>query len=211
MAYIIHGAPGSGSGVVEAVCAELGVDYQTRDLDARNDEHRESSYGALNPHRKMPTLVLPDGEILTESAAIVLTLDERHRDAEILPPPGSKARAQALRWLVFCVSELYPLVELMDYPQRFTDADRIDTFRARTKDLWKTRWQVLERHVAGSPYLLADGFCATDLFISHMSRWDLPTNWRLARLPRIAALADKVSGRPRLASVYARHFPARGT
>lgn len=211
MPYIVHGAPGSGSGIVEAVCAELGVDYLTHNLDARNNEHRHAAYGALNPHHKMPTLELPDGEVLTESAAIVLTLDERHRESGILPRPGSKARAQALRWLVFCVSELYPVIELIDYPQRFTEAGGIGTLRARAREIWKSRWQVLERHIAGSPYLLVDGFCATDLFISHLSRWDLPKDWRLEYLPRIAALADAVSERPRLASVYARHFPAQVT
>lgn len=208
MAYIIHGAPGSGSGIVEAACAELGVDYQTHDLDARNDEHRGAAYGALNPQRKMPTLELPDGELLTESAAIILTLDERHRDKAILPPPGSKARAQALRWLVFCVSELYPVVEIMDYPQRFTDAAGVDAVRTRAHAIWRARWQVLEHHVAGSPYLLAEGFCATDLYVSHLSRWDLPKDWRLEHLPKIAALADAVAERPRLAPVYARHFPS---
>jgi hypothetical protein len=39
MKYIIYGAPGSGSGIVEAACAEIGVDYEVRDLDARNGEH----------------------------------------------------------------------------------------------------------------------------------------------------------------------------
>ena len=36
MRYIIYGAPGSGSGIVEAACAEIGVDYEVRDLDGRN-------------------------------------------------------------------------------------------------------------------------------------------------------------------------------
>lgn len=60
-----------------------------RDLDARNDEHRDAAYEAINPHRKMPTFEVEGGEIITESVAIVLTLDERHREAGLLPPPGS--------------------------------------------------------------------------------------------------------------------------
>ena len=119
MKYIIHGAPGSGSGIVEAACAEIGVEYEVRDLDARNDEHRDAAYEAINPHRKMPTLEVEGGEIITESVAIVLTLDERHREAKLLPPSGSKDRAQALRWMLFLATEMYPLVEMIDYPERF--------------------------------------------------------------------------------------------
>ena len=88
MGYAIYGAPGSGSGIVEAACAELGVSYVVKDLDARNNEHRGDAYAGLNPHRKMPTLRTDDGEVITESVAIVVTLDERHPVGLLLPPIG---------------------------------------------------------------------------------------------------------------------------
>lgn len=122
MSYVIYGAPGSGSGIVEAACAEIGVDYVVRDLDARKGEHRGDAYARINPQRKLPALELDGGEIITESVAIVLTLDERHREARLLPPPGSRDRAQALRWMLFLATEIYPLVEMMDFPERFADS-----------------------------------------------------------------------------------------
>ncbi|MCA9608463.1 MAG: glutathione S-transferase N-terminal domain-containing protein, partial [Myxococcales bacterium] len=69
MGYVLWGAPGSGSGIIEAALAELGVDHEIRDLDARNGEHRGEAYRAINPHQKMPTLQV-GGEVLTESVAI---------------------------------------------------------------------------------------------------------------------------------------------
>jgi len=205
MKYIIHGAPGSGSGIVEAACAEVGVEYEVRDLDARNDEHRGEAYAALNPHRKMPTLETDDGEIVTESVAILLTLDERHRDAELLPPPASKDRAQALRWMVFMATEMYPLVEMMDYPERFaTSADGEKAIHERAEEISRERWRLLESHVAGSPYFLADGFSATDLYITKFAVW-LDAAWRREHLPRIDALTAAVLARPTLAEVWARH------
>ena len=205
MKYIIHGAPGSGSGIVEAACAEIGVDYEVRDLDARNDEHRGEASAAINPHRKMPTLEVEGGEIITESVAIVLTLDERHRDAGLLPPPGSKDRAQALRWMVFMATEMYPLVEMMDYPERFaasTDGDK--TVRERAEEISRERWRLLEKHVDGAPYFLASGFSATDLYITKFAVW-LAESWRREHLPKIDALTSEVLARPALAEVWARH------
>lgn len=205
MTYIIHGAPGSGSGIVEAACAELGVAYEARDLDARGDEHRGERYAALNPHRKMPALETPDGEIITESAAILVTLDERHRAAGLLPPPASKERAQALRWMLFLATELYPLVEMIDYPERFAPSgDAALALRGRAEELQRERWRVLESHVGGAPYLLPGGFCATDLYITKLSVW-LDSAWRRAHLPRVDALTAAVLGRPALAPVWARH------
>ena len=205
MKYIIYGAPGSGSGIVEAACAEIGVEYEVRDLDARNDEHRGEAYSAINPHRKMPTLEVEGGEIITESVAILLTLDERHREAGLLPPPGSKERAQALRWMLFLATEMYPMVEMIDYPERFADsADGAKAIRERADELLHQRWRVLEANVTGSPYCVASGFSATDLYITKFSVW-LDKEWRREHLPRIEALTAAVLARPALAPVWARH------
>lgn len=207
MSYIIYGAPGSGSGIVEAACAELGVEYEVRDLDARNDEHRGEAYAAVNPHRKMPTIEAEDGEIITESVAILLALDERHRDAGLLPPPGSKARAQALRWMVFIATEMYPMVEIIDYPERFsTSVDGAAAMRRRAHDILLQRWRILEANVSGSPYCVESGFSATDLYITKFSVW-LDGAWRREHLPKVDALTRAVLARPGLAAVWARHLP----
>ena len=206
MKYTIYGAPGSGSGIVEAACAEIGVEYEVRDLDAKNDEHLGEAYAAINPHRKMPTLEVEGGEIITESVAILLTLDERHRDAGLLPPPGSKDRAQALRWMLFLATEMYPLVEIIDYPERFANsADGAEAIRERAEGLLRQRWRILEANVTGSPYCVASGFSATDLYITKFSVW-LDEAWRREHLPRVEALTSAVLARPALAAVWARHI-----
>lgn len=209
MTYVIHGAPGSGSSIVEAACAEIGVEHEVRDLDARAGEHRGEAYAALNPQRKLPTLEVDGGEVITESVAILLTLDERHRDAGLLPPPGSRERAQALRWMMFLATELYPIVEIIDHPERFAGAgasEPIEAVRERAKEIWHQRWLVVEANVAGSPYCVASGFSATDLYITVLSRWDMKPQWRQEHLPKVEALAAAVRGRPALAKVWARHL-----
>ncbi len=204
MRYVIWGARGSGSGIVEAACAELGVDHEARDLDARNDEHRGAAYGAINPHRKVPTLEVGD-EIITESVAILLTLDERHPERRLFPPPGSPARAQALRWMLYLATEIYPLVEWDDYPERFTSTPEAATaLRERARAVMRERWRTLEAQIAG-PYLLASGFCGTDLYITKLAVWQ-DEAFRRAELPRVHALTEAVRARPALAAVWARHI-----
>jgi glutathione S-transferase len=207
MKYIIYGAPGSGSGIVEAACAEIGVEYEARDLDARNDEHRTGAYAAVNPHRKMPTLVTEDGEIITESVAILLTLDERHPEAGLLPRPGSRDRAQALRWMLFLATEMYPMVEMLDYPERFADsAGGVQSIRERAGEILRERWRLLEANLVGAPFCVAGGFSATDLYITKFSVW-LDEAWRREQLPRVDALTRAVLARPTLVEVWARHVP----
>jgi GST-like protein len=207
MTYIIHGARGSGSSIVEAACAEIGAAYELRDLDVRAEEQRGDAYAALNPQRKLPTLEVDGSEVITESVAIVLTLDERHRDAGLLPSPGSRQRAQALRWMLFTATELYPVIEIIDYPERFAaSAEGNEAIRERAKEIWHQRWLVVERNLAGSPYCVDSGFSATDIYIAVLSRWDMTEAWRREHLPKVEALTAAVRARPAIAPVWARHF-----
>lgn len=206
MTYTIYGAPGTGSGIIEAACQEIGADYQVRDLDARNDEHRGDHYAALNPHRKMPTLETADGEVITESVAILLTLDERHREAKLLPPPGSKDRAQALRWMLFLAAEIYPLIEIIDYPERFAEAGpAADGLRAKAEGILHGRWRVVDANVSGAPYCVSSGFSATDLYITKVGAW-LDATWRREQVPKVHAIYEAVRSRASLTKVWARHI-----
>ena len=152
MTYVLHGARSSGSCAVECVLAEIGADYELRELSLRDDEQRGEEYAAVNAHRKVPSLVIDDGSVLTESVAIVLTLDDRHPEMALLPAKGAPARAQALRWLLFAATEIYPIVEINDYPERFaTDPDQTDAMRERAREIWRARWLVVEANLAGDP------------------------------------------------------------
>ena len=80
-----HGARGSGSCAVECVLAEIGVDYEPRELSLRDDKQQGEQYAAINPRCKVPSLVLDDGPPLSGSVAILLTLDDHHPEAALLP------------------------------------------------------------------------------------------------------------------------------
>ncbi len=212
---ILYGARGTGSSIVEAACAELGIAIELCDLDARALEHRGDAHAARNPHRKMPAIELDGGEILTETVAILLTLDERHPARTLLPPAGSRARAQALRWMLFMATELYPIVEIIDFPQRFApgaeatdDAAKHRDVAERAKEMWRERWRVIDSQIVG-PFLLGSDFCATDIYVAALCHWDLEDAWRREHLPRVVELAAAVRARPAIGPVWDRHFPLR--
>ena len=207
MTYILHGARGSGSCAVECAFAEIGTEYELRELSLRDDDQQGERYAVINPHCKVPSLVIDDGPVLTESVAILLTLDDRHPEAALLPAKGTPARAQALRWLFFTATEIYPIVEINDYPERFaTDPDQIGTMRERAREIWRARWLVVEANVAGDPYLSIDGFSLTDICLAVVSRWGQQDEWRPTSLPNVERLTAAVAGRPAIAPVWGRHF-----
>jgi GST-like protein len=207
MAYHLYGERGSGAGIVEVALAATGVPYEWHEVSLEKSEQRSEAYARLNPQRKLPTLITPTGETLTESSAILLILDERHPGAQMFPLQRTPERAQALRWLVFLATELYPIIEISDYPERFTpDGGDASAVRARAVDIWRERLLILEAQIAGDPWLLASGFCFTDVYIAALSRWAHQERWRPEHVPRIERLAAAVAARPVIGEVWRKHF-----
>lgn len=66
-------------------------------------EQFRADYAALNPQRQVPTLVLDDGTVLTQSMAILEYLDEVRLDPPLLPAdPVGRARVRALAQAIAC-------------------------------------------------------------------------------------------------------------
>lgn len=81
--YTLYGAPGSGAVAVEAALRLADRSYELIDAHTFNPATPQSGDKVLaaNPMRQVPTLVLPAGEVLTESAAILSWLAEAHPEA----------------------------------------------------------------------------------------------------------------------------------
>jgi len=212
MTYILYGDKGSGSATTELALAIIGADVDLVDVPLDRSAQHDDAYRKVNPQQKLPTLVTPDGEVLTESAAILITLAERFPAAGLLPPAGSAERALALRWLLFIATEIYPVVEMIDYPERFQpegeeiDAERKKALRHHLRSIWKRRWLLVEGAVSGDPWFLAGGPSAVDVYAAVVSRWAQTSHWRSANIPRIEAIAGALAARPECAPVWRRHF-----
>ena len=209
MPYILYGDKGSGAFCVEAALAEAGAAYEFKTVSLDKDEQKEPAYLAINPSGKIPALKLPGGEIVTESAGLLLTVADCHPEAKLLPAPGTPERAQCLRWIAFMASEVYPMVEISDYPARFVPSGAAAAaLKSKVQARIRERLLIVEKNVAG-PWLVAGGFSAADIYAAMFSRWrnTLGKEWLEAgHLTRLGAISKALSKRPRIAPVWARHF-----
>jgi maleylacetoacetate isomerase/maleylpyruvate isomerase len=72
--------------------------------------HRQDSYGAINPQKLVPALI-DEGNLLTQSLAIMEYLEEKHPEPPLLPQDFlERARVRSLALLVAC--EIHPLNNL---------------------------------------------------------------------------------------------------
>lgn len=209
MAYTLWGEPNSGSFMIEAALAEAGQVVTLVDLDIEKKEHRSPDYLAVNPSGKVPALRFPDGLVMTQSAAILLALSEAHPGAGLMPPPGDPARRQSLQWLVHIAAEVYPLIEMSDYPLRFAPPETSEVgMRSLVRTRIRERWRLVEKAAHGEGSFLASGFSAIDLAIAVISRWAVGAAWRAKECPRLDGIRIAVGKRESIAPVWHRHFAA---
>ena len=202
----LFGEPGWGSAIVEAQLVWYGLDYDFERVGNlfKATEGRERLV-AVNPLAQIPTLVLEDGTVLTESAAITLYLAERTGKDTLVPSIGDPSRTAFLRWLVFLVANVYPTYTYGDEPARFVDGDDAQqSFLEHVNAYAKRLYSQLEA-VAGAPWFLGERFTALDLYLCVMTRWRPKREWFGANTPKLTAAAVGAEKLPALAAAWQRN------
>ncbi|HEX4506508.1 MAG TPA: glutathione S-transferase [Alphaproteobacteria bacterium] len=209
--YRLFGRKGWGSALTELQLAWYGLPYQFEevgDLFASEDARRELA--KVNPVAQLPTLVLPDGTVMTESAAITLHLADITGSSELVPPAGDPARPDFLRWLVFTVANIYPTFTYADDPARFVTGQAAQKAFRDSVDAYAIRlWRMMEDAAVG-PCFLGERFSAIDIYIAVMTRWRPRRAWFAEHAPRLSAIALAAEAQPRLAAICAKNFAEDG-
>jgi GST-like protein len=137
--YVVYGAAGTGSVMVEATLTLLGLPYRV--VEAYGDD---PTLYAANPMRQVPALVLPNGELMTESSAILIWLADSHPEARLAPTMAAHARPAFLRWMAFVASAIYALYWIRDEPGRIIDDAELGKIaKQRIGDRFIACWKVM--------------------------------------------------------------------
>lgn len=195
---------GWGSALAEAVLATAGIPYTADEIDPSSTGPDRDRLLIANPLAQLPTAILPDGTVLTESAAIVLRAADLAPGSGLVPAADSPDRVAFLRWLVFLVAAVYPTFTYGDDPKRWV-VTTPDELRRSTDDQRKRLWQQLE-DAAGSPWFLGETYSALDIYVSVMTRWRPGRMFFDESCPRLFAIARAVDARPELAAIWRRNF-----
>ncbi|WP_295814855.1 maleylacetoacetate isomerase [uncultured Nitratireductor sp.] len=88
-----------------------GMDYDYVAYALRKGDARAPNYLAMNPAGLVPSLEREDGQVMTQSLAIIEWLDETQPEPPLLPAdPDGRARVRALSLMIAC--EIHPLNNL---------------------------------------------------------------------------------------------------
>lgn len=204
----IFGAAGSGSIPIEAMLTLLQVPYEVIEAVTWEDEAARKLVETVNPLRQVPALVLPGGEVLTESAAILIYLADLHPQARLAPALGDPTRAQYLRWMTYVSAAIYGLVWVIDDPSRVgVDKALAQTVTGRLRDRRADCWRMMDQQITPGRYILGDELSALDLYVAVISRFQPGRRRFTQSAPKMADIVRRIDADPRLQEFWAKRYP----
>ena len=209
MTITIYGAAGSGSMPVEAALTLLGIDHRVVEAPTWEGDEQRDRVAPVNPMRQIPALITPDGETITESAAILIWLADSHPEARLAPAPDDPKRAQFLRWMSFIPAAIYSMYWVREEPSRLVGDDKAaqEQVLARTAERIAACWAVMDAQVRPGDFILGDTLSVLDLYVTVASRWTPRRRRFYAEAPKLAQVVRRVDALPELADFWSRRFP----
>ena len=208
--YTLVGFKGSGSAAVEVALEQCGADYRIVDAASWEPASHIAELEQLNPLKQIPTLQLPDGSVLTESAAILIHLGLEFPASNLLPA-GPAERAQCIRGLVYIAANCYSAIGIIDYPERWcADADEsaLERIRHGARQRLHRHWELFADQFPGHPFLSGAVPGGLDFLAAVVSKWSgARAHLRSAR-PDFFAVLQRIDSHPAVAPVFARHWLA---
>jgi glutathione S-transferase len=184
-------SPGACSLSPHIVIRELGLPVEVERIDGRT--HKTASgadFYAINPKGQVPTLLLDDGQVLTEGAVIVQYLADRKPEAKLIPAAGSMERYRLQEWLNFVGTELHKTMSPL------FNSKLPDEIRQNTKERLATRFDFVAKQLAKTPFLTGESFTVADAYAFTILRWTQRFEIDLGRWPAIIAFMARVDDRP---------------
>ena len=182
---------------------ELEAEYEFKLVPFGENGFASEDYVKINPAGKVPAL--RDGDLLlTESAAIVTYLGDKFPARQLVPAPGTAARAKYDQWCYFALAELeQPLWTKGKHSFVFPPEKRVPAILETAEWEFQKALNVLSQGLGDNNYILGAEFSAADILIGQTLLWASVAN-QPVDFQNIKDYTDRVLGRDALQRARAR-------
>jgi glutathione S-transferase len=202
--YKLYGRPGSGSFAVQVALEEIGAPYER--IWVGREAADVARFRATNPTGRVPALVLPDGTVMFESAAMLIHLTLKHPQFALAPQSDTSRHAAFLQWMVFLSANVYEAALRTYYSARYSIRGEADAEAIREQGTADFCAYLRLISQGLGPYVLGADYSIADVYLYMLASWYPGEKTELyASLPKLQAHAKLVSVRPAVAKVEADH------
>jgi len=172
------------------------INYQVEVVDLLKGEETEKNFLAKNPQGLVPALLLSDGDVLTQSTAIIEYLDATYPEPRLISQVNTIAAKQRAMTAVIA-SEIQPLnnLKVLQYLRNNLSVDK------SAEQEWYQHWvsqsfDVLEKQVEAVDYAMGDEVSIVDVFLIPQIFNAIRFNVRLDRYPKLMRIYEACNQLP---------------
>lgn len=194
----LYTMPGACSLAANIVLREAGIAF---DLVKVSHHTHKTAQGVdlneINSKGYVPALVLNNGELLTENAALLPYIADLEPSAQLAPPNGTLERYRLVEWLAFINSELHKSFSPLFVPNAPEDMKKY----ARGNLVKRLAW--LSERLGSQSYLMGERFTVADSYLFVVLSWSGHVAVDLSLWPNLKAFQERIAARPHVIAALA--------
>ena len=173
--------------------SNLGLACDWKPVSVVNGETRTDKFLSMNPAGQVPVVILDDGEVLTQSNAVLNYFAE----GTSLLPAASLARARVLEWQFFEQYNHEPTIAVRRFIKKFLNlpADRKAEFDSKEEGAYRAL-NVMEKHLQQHKYLVDEVYSIADISLYAYTHVADEGDMNLSKFPAIRSWLDRVREQP---------------
>jgi glutathione S-transferase len=179
---------------VQMLLHRLEIPYRRVDVSQPRGEPRRPEYLKVNPIGKVPSVMFEDGDVLTESGAILYYFSQGSK----LWPGDRRAQAEVLRWMFFEQYSHEPALAVMRYLIHFAEGPA--QHRQRLEDLKPRALNALmamEHQLKMWKFVAAEAVTIADFALYPYTAWAHEAGVELDGFPAIRRWLGQMESEPR--------------
>ena len=187
----LYTMPGACSLAANIVLREAGIPFEL--VKISHHTHKTAAgvdLNEINSKGYVPALVLDNGELLTENAALLPYIADLQPSAQLAPPNGTLERYRLVEWLAFINSELHKSFSPLFAPNAPEDMKKY----ARGNLVKRLAW--LSERLGSQSYLVGERFTVADSYLFVVLSWSGHVAVDLSPWPNLTAFQERIAARP---------------
>jgi glutathione S-transferase len=185
---------------VQMLLYAQGIPFRRVDVRQDRGQPRDPRFLAINPMGKVPALLFDDGDMLSDSGALLY----HFASGTGFWPGDRRAQAEVLRWMFFEQYSHEPALAVLRYLKRFAPPESVEP--GRIGDLEeRSRFVlgVMEHRLRDADWIAAPGPTIADLALYPYTRLAPEAGLDQAAWPGVTRWLRRVEALPRHLPVYA--------
>lgn len=183
--------PGACSLAANIVLREAGIPFELVRVSHHGHKTPDGhELKEINSKDYVPALVLDNGDLLTENAALLPYIADLKPEAKLLPPVGTLERYRVSEWLAYVNSEIHKGFSPLFAKNASEDVKQYGRAALTKRIGW------LAEQFGSKQYLVGDHFTIADAYLFVVLGWAPLVNFDLNQWPNLQAFRERIAARP---------------